>query len=189
MPTPARTSTDAIVAAARRLLESEGIDGVTMQAVARAVGVQPPSLYKRVRDHAELMHRVANHVGTELADTLDGAASAAGADPGSELEALAAAFREWASRSPAAYGLLTAPALDAWRAHDEVNARVSSAIRDAVRRLVGEERALAAARTFVAFAHGFVSLELAGGFRLGGDVSEAYRYGVRTLIKAISNPS
>ncbi len=186
LPTPARTSTEAIVSAARQLLEREGIEAVTMQAVAGLVGVRPPSLYKRIRGHADLMHRVANDVGTELADELD--AAYAEAAPGSELEAVATAFRAWASASPAAYGLLTAPLPDSWRADDDVNARVSAAIRDGVKQLVGEERALEAARTFVAFAHGFVSLELAGGFRLGGDPSDAYRYGVKTLIKAMSAP-
>ena len=38
MPTPDRTSLDAIVSAARDLLEQEGLGGLTMQAVATRVG-------------------------------------------------------------------------------------------------------------------------------------------------------
>ena len=50
MPARPVTSHQAIVAAGRELLEREGLDGLTMQAVAAAVGVRAPSLYKRVRD-------------------------------------------------------------------------------------------------------------------------------------------
>jgi hypothetical protein len=36
-----------------------------------------------------------------------------------------------------------------------------------------------------AFAHGFVSMEITGAFRLGGDVDEAYRYGVGVLVDGL----
>jgi len=51
------------------------------------------------------------------------------------------------------------------------------------------DRALEAARTIVAWAHGFVDLELAGGFRLGGDLDRAYRTGVDTIIAGLSEPA
>ena len=59
MPTPERTSRDAIVAAGRDLLETAGLDGLTMQAVAERVGVRAPSLYKRVRNRHQLITLVA----------------------------------------------------------------------------------------------------------------------------------
>ena len=56
-------------------------------------------------------------------------------------------------------------------------------------RMVGPERTLEAARLMTAFAHGFVSMELAGQFRFGGDVDEAYRYGVDVLVDALAGRS
>ena len=54
-PTPARTNREEIVAAARSLLEEEGLHAVTMANVANRVGVRPPSLYKHVRDRSALI--------------------------------------------------------------------------------------------------------------------------------------
>ena len=51
----------------------------------------------------------------------------------------------------------------------------------------GGDPPLEAARLFVAFAHGFVSMELAGAFRLGGDVDRAWRTGVATIVDAVAD--
>lgn len=56
----------------------------------------------------------------------------------------------------------------------------------ATTRLVGDDDALPAARTFVAWAHGFTTMELAGGFRLGGDVDAAYATGIELILSGIS---
>ncbi len=54
---------------------------------------------------------------------------------------------------------------------------------------MGPERTLEAARLMTAFAHGFVSMELTDQFRYGGDVDEAYRYGVDVLVDALAGGS
>ena len=47
------------------------------------------------------------------------------------------------------------------------------------------EHELEAARTVVSWARGFIEMELSGAFKLGGDVEDAYRFGVERLIAAI----
>jgi AcrR family transcriptional regulator len=183
MPTPARTSLDEIVAAGRTILERDGLDGLTMQAVADVVGVRAPSLYKRVRDRGDLVRLIADDVARELVRILDAAATSA--DPRRNLVSLAHAFRAFARASPEAYGLIFARLPEAARPDRDLTAAASEAVVHAAAGLAGDEHALEAARTIVAWAHGFISMELAGAFRLGGDVDQAFDYGVERLASAI----
>lgn len=183
MPTPARTSIAEIVLAGRRILEAEGLDALTMQAVANAVGVRAPSLYKRVRGRAELVHLVANDVAISLAAHLDAAARRG--HPRHDLRAMANAHRAFARANPRAYGLLFAPLPEDWRVDADLNARVSAVVIRATAALAGEQHALEAARTVVAWAHGFVTMELADAFRLGSDVDAAFAYGIDRITTAI----
>ncbi len=184
MPTPARTSVDLIVTAGREILEADGIDGLTMQAIAARVGVRAPSLYKRVQSRNDLLRLVGNDASRELTDALDAAATTG--DAGQDLAALVRTFRDFARRNPGAYSLLFAPLPDAARADPEWSERASAGVRHATERLTGTDDALEAARTVVAWANGFIAMELAGAFRLGGDVDRAFDFGIDHITRAIS---
>ncbi|MGH2446339.1 MAG: TetR/AcrR family transcriptional regulator [Candidatus Limnocylindria bacterium] len=184
MPTPARTSLAAIVAAGRGILEANGVDGLTMHRVALAVGVRAPSLYKRVRSRAALVQLIVDDVVDELGATLDAAAGSG--DPRRDLRALADAFRTFAHEHPEGYRLIFAGPSDAARADPDRLERASAAVLRTAAALSGPYRALEAARTVTAWAHGFISMELAGAFQLGGDVDDAYRFGIERLGDALA---
>jgi AcrR family transcriptional regulator len=185
VPTPSRTSVDEIVRAGRSILEADGIDGLTMQRVAATVGVRAPSLYKRVRGRADLIRLIGNDIARELADSLDAAATSG--DPRADLRALANAFRAFARTHPKAYGLMFGQLPEEARADPELNARASGALLRTASALAGPDHALEAARTVVAWANGFVSMELSGAFRLGGDVDRAFAFGIDRLTNSISS--
>lgn len=185
MPTPSRTSREAIIRAARTILEAEGLDELTMQRVAQIVGVRAPSLYKHVRNRAELVRLVSDDVATDLTATIDRAVTD-DADPASNLRAIARAFRAFARANPRAYALVFAALPDEWRASPEMLLRASEAVLATTAALAGPEHALPAARTVVAWAHGFVGMELAGAFRLGGSVDEAFTYGIERLAASLA---
>jgi AcrR family transcriptional regulator len=179
-PAPARTSVTAIVTAGRRIVEDEGLDSLTMQKVAAAVGVKAPSLYKRVRDRAGLVQLIADVLALELAAELDGAVGSG--DARVDLRAITRSFRDFTRANPTTYRLLFDPRLGGTSA--DARDRASASVLKVVHDLAGRD-ALPAARMVVAWASGFVSMELAGAFQLGGDVDEAWEYGVAHLIDAL----
>jgi AcrR family transcriptional regulator len=182
MPAHAQTSTGAIVAAGRRLLEERGLDTLTMRDVASAVGVRAPSLYKRVRGRSDLVRLILEDVADELTSTLDAAAGSS--DPVADARAMAAAYRRFAHANPVAYTLMFAPQAGGPDARAR-SVRSSATFLRLIAELVGPERALPAARTVVTWVHGFIVMELAGAFRLGGDVEEAWEFGLDRILAAI----
>jgi AcrR family transcriptional regulator len=196
-PARAKTTDEAILEAAARLLEAGGLDALTMQAVAAEVGVRAPSLYKRVRDRAALVRAVHEAAVAELGAALSSAAR--GRDPRADVIAMADTFRAFAHRRPGAYGLLFAALPDELQISPESNQAAVAPLFTALAALMARdgraghagagaqaERPLEAARLVVAFAHGFVSMELAGAFRLGGDVDRAWRTGLTTIVDAVA---
>ena len=181
MPAHAQTSTDAIVAAGRRLLEERGMDALTMRDVADAVGVRPPSLYKRVRSRSDLFRLILEDVTDELTAVLD-AATGSG-DPLTDLRAMTAAYRRFAHANPVAYTLMYGP--QSVPGATERSERSSATLLRLVTELAGPRHALPAARTIVAWANGFIAMELAGAFRLGGDVQQAWDFGLDRILAAV----
>jgi AcrR family transcriptional regulator len=186
MPAPARTSREAIVEAARALLEESGLDAVVMTAVAERVGVRGPSLYKHVADRSALIRAVGDLVTADLRATLDRSMSTG--DPAADLRALALAYRAFVQANPNGYGLLFAHLEPDLQPDPVAVADLGRPIVATVARLNGGEGRdeLESGRTLVAWAHGFVSMELAGGFRLGGDLDAAYAMGIDLILAGIS---
>jgi AcrR family transcriptional regulator len=184
VPAPERTSLDAIVAAGREVLEADGLAGLTMQAVAVRVGVRAPSLYKRVAGRDDLVRLVTAATVEALGARL--AAVPHSGDPRRDLAELAGALRSFAHAAPAGYGLIFAPGPAAARPDPAALARASAPVLRVAADLAGPERALEAARTVTAWAHGFCSMELAGAFTLGGDIDDAFAFGVARLADALA---
>jgi AcrR family transcriptional regulator len=63
---PPRLSKETVVAAARAVVERDGIGALTMRAVALRVGASPMSLYRHVRDKDELLVLLLDQLASEL---------------------------------------------------------------------------------------------------------------------------
>lgn len=180
MPAIAKTSDEAVITAARAIVERSGQDGLTMQAVAAAIGVRAPSLYKRFPDHAALVAAVERQALNELSSAV--VSATAGQSPAARLRAMAHAYRAFAVAHPRLYALLYSGATVGDPEATAVRREAVEPMLMAFAALVGPGRALPATRVMVAFLHGFASMENAGEFRLGAGVDEAFRLGLRSVI-------
>jgi AcrR family transcriptional regulator len=173
-----------IIAAGRELLEAGGLDAVTMQAVAERVGVRAPSLYKRLPNRGALLGAIGDAILNEVAAIL--APLALRPSPAPALRAMAAAVRSYAHAHPRSYELLFMNLPEESRPTAELNASASAPLLGMTARLVGDDDALEAARLLTAFTNGFISMELNGAFRLGGEPDRAFRYGIDVLVDALA---
>ncbi len=180
MSAPAKTTDGEIRRVARQLLELHGVDGVTMAAVAEAVGVRAPSLYKRFASKPDLLRAVTRAALGELAARMEQAARPD--DARGSLERMAEDYRAFARANPRVYELIFTPAEG-----EDLEARKASVVPlfAVLGAAIGQERALPAARLLVAYLHGYVTMELQGLFQLGGNIDEGFSFGLMTILDGL----
>lgn len=157
-----------IVAAARQLVEEEGVHALSMRRLGDRLGIRAPSIYKHLPDKAALENALISATFEEQAALFE-AALVGAADP---LAALAAAYRDYARRHPQMYRLMTERPLDRQRLTPGVEERAARPIVQAV----GGDRDLA--RAVWAFAHGMTILELNDRFPPNADLDAAWDRGL-----------
>lgn len=165
-------SPDAVVDAAIAVVDAEGPGALTLAAVAGRAGVATPSLYKHVRNLAQLRQLVTLRVLEELTERLGEAALGRSGDDA--VRAVMRAYRSYVVEHPGRYASMEQAA--------EVEARVAAAAD----RLLGVVLAVLrgydlegadlihAARCLRAAVHGFAVLEASGGFGLPEDLEVSY---------------
>lgn len=100
----------ALVDAARRILEAEGPNALSLRAVAREAGVSPAAPYHHFKDKAELLDAVAQE-GWEMLDAAMAKAKSE-AQPRNKLNALGIAYVCFARENPALYRVMYDAARD-----------------------------------------------------------------------------
>ena len=178
-------TSDAVVDAATVIVEVEGARALTLNRVARELGVKPPSLYNHVAGVEHLHRDVALRATEDLGRRLG--AAAMGRSGRESLRAIATELRSYATAHPGLYGL-TARALP----HDEAYAQASlRAVEPVLAILRGYDlddvEAIHAARTIRAALHGFVSLERIGGFGLDVSVDESFEWLIEHLADTLES--
>ena len=176
---------EAVVSAAEELADANGLEAVTLAALARQLGVRPPSLYAHIAGLADLRRRLAARGARRLAAAMQTAA--AGRARGDALAGVADAYRSYARDHPGSYAALQ-------RAPDPNDAEASAAGAEAVDVVLAvlrgygleSDEAIHATRIIRAALHGFVSLEAVGGFGLPLDVDETFARLTHLLDQGLS---
>ena len=151
-----------LVQAAAELADQVGFEEVTVSAVARVFNVKVPSLYSHVRNSRDLKTRIALLALGELADR--GAEALAGRAGKDTLIALGNVYRDYAREHPGRYAA-SRMRLDPQTAAASAGPRHSQMIRAILRGYhLSEADQTHAVRLIGSTFHGFISLELAGGF-------------------------
>jgi len=95
-----------IKASALRQLAEHGVEGLSLNAIAKELGMTGPALYRYVTSRDELLADLVVDAWEELADALERAAEgSAGAAAAERLGALGMAYRAWAIAQPHRYRL------------------------------------------------------------------------------------
>ncbi|MFE3145665.1 MULTISPECIES: TetR/AcrR family transcriptional regulator [unclassified Streptomyces] len=167
------------MAAARELLDTEGPDALSMRRIAERVGIRAPSLYKHFPDKAAVEAGLQAQGMTLLAEDLEASEAEIGAEP--PLPVLAHTYRRHALANPHLYRMTHSRPLARTALPEGLEDRAAMPLARAVH---GD---IDIARSFWAFAHGMVVLELDGRFPPGADLDAAWHTGCEAFARAIRN--
>ncbi|MET9499293.1 TetR-like C-terminal domain-containing protein [Streptomyces sp. NPDC006552] len=180
-------TTERVVAAAADLADAVGFEHVTVAALARGFGVKDASLYAHVRNVSALREQVAILAGLDLADRIAQAlAGRAGRDA---LVAFADAYRAFALAHPGRYAATQQQELDpsVYATHPRLRSNLTCTYALLQGYGLAEPELTDAGRLLRSTFHGFVSIELAGGFRHRREAGASWEQAVQALHIALVN--
>ncbi|AGZ38812.1 TetR family transcriptional regulator [Actinoplanes friuliensis DSM 7358] len=152
--------------AALRQLAEGGPQALSINAIAKELGVSGPALYRYFAGRDALLTELILDAYTDLTTAISAASR--------RLPELAAAYRTWAAVHPHRYRLLFGAPLPGYDAHDE-------RLDDALQRMLTVLGAVAVWSRL----HGFVSLEIEGNFTsMGVDPDGLFAAEVEALSSA-----
>jgi AcrR family transcriptional regulator len=175
-----------VVEAAAEIANRDGLDALSLATLASTLGVRSPSLYAHVDGLAGLRRQLTLHASGLLA--VDLAASVDGIEGIEALRTIAVQLRAFALRHPGLYdSFLPAPTPDE-------DPEVAAALREPVSVVasvldgmdVDPTTVIPLIRALRASVHGFVDLELRGGFGLPENIDDSFTATIDLVIDAIA---
>ncbi|MVO90738.1 TetR family transcriptional regulator [Streptomyces sp. p1417] len=194
-------------------IATAGASALSLNAIAKQMGMSGPALYRYYLNRDELITELIRDAYRSLADAFRAASAASGSGTG--LGALAHALRHWALADPQRYFLIYGTPVPGYHAPDDTTAiadEIMTALLDACPAAPADasvspfEAHLAEHRTWAADhpaapatlrralafwtrLHGVLSLELAGHFTgMGFDVGRLFAAELQDLLAAAGSP-
>lgn len=179
---------NAVIQAAAELVDVIGLDQLTLSQLAEQLGIRTPSLYNHVAGLAGLRRELAVRCTRELLKRLQWAAI--GKTGEEAVVAFGAAFRSYAREHPGRYACTIRPADPSDRELQEAQQNTVD-LALAVLRTYGlsGDNGIHVVRGLRSAIHGFISLELMGGFGLPLDLDESFHRLLKTLTDGLQRSS
>ncbi|GER92173.1 TetR family transcriptional regulator [Dictyobacter vulcani] len=172
-----------ITDAALQLVDTEGIEALSLGKLARRLGVRTPSLYNHVDGLSGLKHDLAAYCLREVLErTARSTIGKAGADA---IVAFANAYLSYARETPARYTLTLAPDPD----NQEVQ-KLATQLVEIVQAILAHyhldyQDEIHAIRSLRSLIHGFISLQQASGFRMAVDPQASFNWMLNLFISGL----
>jgi AcrR family transcriptional regulator len=178
-----------VVEAAAEIADRDGLDALSLASVASRLGVRSPTLYNHVDGLGGMRRQQSIQASGRLTDELSDCVE--GLESMQALRAIAEQLRSFAHRHPGLYdSFLPAPTPEQ---DPEMAAALAQPIGVAgsVLAEMGVDPAtmVPLIRALRASIHGFVDLELRGGFGLPDDIDDSFTTSINLVIEAIAGQS
>ena len=178
----------AVIQAAEELVDVIGADQLTLAQLAEHLGIRTPSLYNHVAGLPGLRRELALRCTRELLARLQWATIGKAGEEA--IVALGQAFRDYAREHPGRYACTHQPADLSDHELQEVQRSVVDLVLVLLKPygLSGDD-AIHVVRGLRSAVHGFISLELMGGFGIPLDLDESFRRLLQTLTDGLQRSS
>ncbi|GAC1377917.1 MAG: TetR/AcrR family transcriptional regulator [Ktedonobacteraceae bacterium] len=178
----------AVVEAAARLVDEEGVEQLTLGRLAERLGISTPSLYNHVAGLPGLKHDLALYCSRDLLDRFTRAAI--GKARAEAIFAIANAYRAYARETPGRYALTQrAPEPDDQELQDVAQQMVDVIGAVLAPYQLGEQEVIHAIRSLRSIVHGFISLEALDGFRMPIALDASFYWLIDMFINNLSRPA
>ncbi|UKS25789.1 WHG domain-containing protein [Paenibacillus sp. HWE-109] len=177
--------TETVLQAAIEIADVQGIEQVTLAALAAKLNVKTPSLYNHIKGLPDLRRLMSQR---SLQDIKAAMVDAVIGKSGEEaLLAAGFAYVNFARNQPGLYDAMAAlPDLEDPQVKEAGTQVVMFILRLLASYSLSEEDALHVVRGFRSIVHGFSSLEMKNGFRMGLERDESLRRLLTTYLRGLS---
>ena len=168
-----------------RIADEVGLSGLTLAALADRLGVRQPSLYKHIAGTNGLRRSIAVRAKNDLAAVLGRAA--VGRARNDAIASMAHAYRLWALEHPGRYAAAQRAPASGDTDDELASGNVVRVVADVMAGYeLRDDDAVDAIRALRAALHGFVILEMDGGFGLPVDIDRSFDRLVAGLTTAFA---
>jgi AcrR family transcriptional regulator len=177
--------TAAVIEAAIKLVDEEGLEQLSLARLAERLGIRTPSLYNHVAGMPGLRQALAIYCLRDFQDRLMRAA--VGKSGAEAVRAFATTYLLYGRETPGRYGLT----LQAPTANDQALQSLAKQVIEVILAILApfqleEEESVHAIRGLRSIIHGFLTLEMAGGFGLPVDLDNSFQWLLSIFIAGLT---